>query len=55
MWRVSIAIAALDQAPDSHLQTLAQKRSDGTSPLIDDIRLLGRILGDVIQRARGCL
>ena len=29
------------------------KRSDKDQPLIDDIRLLGRILGDVIREQEG--
>ena len=31
----------------------AVKKSDKEQPLIDDIRLLGRILGDVIREQEG--
>src|SRR5690348_3706503 len=43
-----------DRAPLSHLRRPSRmKRSDKDQPLIDDIRLLGRILGDVIREQEG--
>ncbi len=56
MWRVSIAVAPAPSAHPAHLRRPSRvKRSDKDLPLIHDIRLLGRILGDVIreQERRG--
>ena len=37
----------------THPGDSCMKRSDKDQPLIDDIRLLGRILGDVIREQEG--